>query len=239
MKVRIRFRKTGPVRFIGHLDVMRYFQKLIRRAGLPVAYSAGFHPHQIMSFAQPLGVGLESMAEYADVEMTEDISGEEAVRALNAVSAPGIEIVSVRQLPEGSRTAMSIVAAAAYRIRFSEALWERLAAGEPALSPEGLPVAWDAFLSRETIPVVKKTKKSEETLDLKPFLFASEADAEGEIFFLVQAGSERNIRPEMPAGEFLKGFGAEAGPADLKITRLDLYARGEDGRLVSLEEMGA
>ena len=55
MKLRIKFKKYGPVRFIGHLDVMRFFQKANRRAELDVAYTGGFSPHQIMSFAAPLG----------------------------------------------------------------------------------------------------------------------------------------------------------------------------------------
>ena len=60
MKVRIKFSKEGPVKFVGHLDTMRYFQKAIRRANLPVAFSGGYSPHMIMSFAAPLGVGTES-----------------------------------------------------------------------------------------------------------------------------------------------------------------------------------
>ena len=55
MKVRIKFSKEGPMKFVGHLDTMRYFQKAIRRANLPVAFSGGYSPHMIMSFAQPLG----------------------------------------------------------------------------------------------------------------------------------------------------------------------------------------
>ena len=68
MKLRIKFIKKGQIKFIGHLDVMRYFQKALRRAEVDVAYSSGFSPHQIMSFASPLGVGLESNGEYFDVE---------------------------------------------------------------------------------------------------------------------------------------------------------------------------
>ena len=67
MKVRIKFSKTGALKYIGHLDVMRYFQKLMRRADIPIAYSEGFSPHQIMSFAMPLGIGDESIAEYVDI----------------------------------------------------------------------------------------------------------------------------------------------------------------------------
>ena len=64
MKLRIRFSKHGNVRYIGHLDIQRYFQRLNRRAGLKVVYSEGFSPHQKMSFAMPLSVGYESDAEY-------------------------------------------------------------------------------------------------------------------------------------------------------------------------------
>ena len=69
MRLRVKFRKFGPIRFIGHLDVMRFFQKAIRRAGIDVAYSKGFSPHQIMAFAAPLGVGLLSNGEYMDIEV--------------------------------------------------------------------------------------------------------------------------------------------------------------------------
>ena len=72
MKVRIKFEKRGNLRFIGHLDLMRYFQKANRRAGLPIAYSEGFSPHQIMSFAAPLSMGVESTAEYADFKLTDN-----------------------------------------------------------------------------------------------------------------------------------------------------------------------
>ena len=58
MKVRVKFAKYGCMKFIGHLDVMRFFQKAIRRAGIDVAYSTGYSPHQIMSFASPLGLSL-------------------------------------------------------------------------------------------------------------------------------------------------------------------------------------
>lgn len=67
IKVRIKFSKHSSMIFIGHLDIMRYFQKAMRRADIDIAYSAGFNPHQIMSFAAPLGVGLYSNGEYLDI----------------------------------------------------------------------------------------------------------------------------------------------------------------------------
>ncbi len=85
MKVRVKFSKYGVMKFIGHLDIMRYFQKAMRRAEIPAAYSQGFSPHMIMSFANPLGVGLTSDGEYFDIELEESISSEIAIGRLNAV----------------------------------------------------------------------------------------------------------------------------------------------------------
>ena len=67
MKIRIKFSKQGAMKFIGHLDTMRYFQKAMRRADVDIRYSEGFSPHQIMSFAAPLGVGLTGCGEYRGV----------------------------------------------------------------------------------------------------------------------------------------------------------------------------
>ena len=85
MKIRVKFSKHGAMKFIGHLDIMRYFQKAIRRAEIPIVFTEGFSPHMVMSFASPLGVGIESEGEYMDIEIKEPLSTEEAVRRLDAV----------------------------------------------------------------------------------------------------------------------------------------------------------
>ena len=74
MKVRIKFRKYGILKYIGHLDVMRFFQKAMRRADIPIAFTGGYSPHMIMSFAQPLGLGVTSEGEYLDIELAGDIT---------------------------------------------------------------------------------------------------------------------------------------------------------------------
>ena len=99
MKIRIKFRKYGVMKFIGHLDMMRYFQKAMRRAEIDIAYSEGFSPHQIMSFAAPLGVGITSDGEYLDIEVHSTRSSIESVKALNDTMVEGVEIVSYRMLP--------------------------------------------------------------------------------------------------------------------------------------------
>ena len=103
------------MKFIGHLDIMRYFQKAIRRANIPIAFSGGFSPHMIMSFAAPLGVGVTSAGEYFDMELTDDsLSSKEMENRLNATMAEGMKVISVRQISDGKASAcMSLVAAAA------------------------------------------------------------------------------------------------------------------------------
>ncbi len=120
MNVRIKFQKTGPLRFISHLDVMRYFQKVIRRAGIDICFSEGFSPHMIMSFASPLGLGLTSEGEYVDIRVGSAPSSAEALERLNEVMAEGMKVLSFRRLPDSSKNAMSIVAAADYQVRFRE-----------------------------------------------------------------------------------------------------------------------
>ena len=99
---------------------MRTFQKAIRRAGIPVCFSNGFSPHPLMSFASPLGVGLTSEGEYLDIVVENVVSSDDVVKRLNAVMPHGLTIVSCGQLPEGSKTAMSLVGGADYVMSYHE-----------------------------------------------------------------------------------------------------------------------
>ena len=111
MKIRIKFSKQGNMKFIGHLDIMRYFQKAMRRAEVNIRYSEGFSPHQIMSFAAPLGVGLTGSGEYLDIEVLSTESSCEMTRRLNEVMVEGMEVLSYKKLPDDAANAMSLVAA--------------------------------------------------------------------------------------------------------------------------------
>ena len=128
MKIRIKFAKTGVMKFVGHLDVMRYFQKAIRRAELPIAYSEGFSPHMLLSFASPLGVGISSTGEYFDMVLAEDMKTDEIVKRLNATMVEGMEVISARHVPDGKASkAMSLVAGADYLVREKcrRSIWKR------------------------------------------------------------------------------------------------------------------
>ena len=143
MKVRIKFAKYGVMKFIGHLDTMRFFQKAIRRAGVDVKYSEGFSPHQIMSFAAPLGVGMESYGEYMDIEVLSMPSAEQMKHDLNQVMVEGVEILSVTPLPDRAKNAMASVAAASYRLQMKEGVFP----------VDDLNGKIQAFYGQETIPV--------------------------------------------------------------------------------------
>lgn len=166
MKIRIKFRKQGIMKFIGHLDIMRYFQKAMRRADVDICYSGGFSPHQIMSFAAPLGVGLLSRGEYLDIEVNSTESSAEMVRRLNAVMSEGMEVLSYRRLDDSAKSAMSLVAAADYVLAF-----------RPGKEPEDIEAFFAAlaeFYAQPQIPVIKKTKSGEKEMDLKPLIYRME-----------------------------------------------------------------
>ena len=85
MNLRLKFSRKGPVKYLGHLDMMRYFQKVLQRAEIDMKYSEGFNPHQIMSFAYPLGVSMETEGDYMDIEVNSYESLEDVCKKMNAV----------------------------------------------------------------------------------------------------------------------------------------------------------
>ncbi len=175
MKVRIKFSKYGVVKFIGHLDVMRYFQKANRRAGIDVAYSQGFNPHQIMSFAAPLGVGLTSDGEYVDVDFNVVQSEEAIVESLNAVMNEGFAVIEAKilrdPLPNQKReTAMSLVAAADYLVSLKDGYELKTESGQ-ILDKDEFHKLFTEFYHQSQIVINKKTKKSEKEMDIRPYIF--------------------------------------------------------------------
>ena len=233
MKVRVKFKKHGPVRFIGHLDVMRFFQKAIRRAELDIAYTSGYSPHQIMSFAAPLGVGLESNGEYMDIELHSVTTGEDMITRLNAASVPGIEILSMKELPEGAGNAMASVAAAAYTIRFRDGR-------APKFDYTG---HIKEFLNQEQILITKETKKNTLEVDLKPGIYDFKANEDGSLYLFVDASSSGNIKPGMVIETYVSMFGEALAENALMITREDTYTNlskpGEAPRFVPLDSIGS
>ena len=231
MKARIKFRKNGVMKFIGHLDIMRYFQKAIRRAEIPIAFTSGYSPHMIMSFANPLGVGLTSDGEYFDIELTESIASKEAVRRLNEQMVDGMEIVSFVQIPDDKKSkGMSIVAGADY-----------LSSVKNGSLPEDLAEKLEAFYAQNEICVVKKTKKSEKEVDIRPMIYKLEC-RDGKIYMRVAAGSVQNLKPELVTEAFARYLGMDDEEVAFTHHRLETFAESEDADgktvLVPLDALG-
>lgn len=197
MIFRIKFAKFGVVRFIGHLDVMRYFQKVIRRSELPVCYSQGFSPHQLMSFALPLGVGVTSDGEYMEVEFDEEklakVAGcsgadpdgsmskrkteQTVLEYMNRHITDGFEILRVRALDRPKPNthqdkAMALVSAADYCIRVRDGYDVGFATQAEFYS------AFRDFAGQEEIVVTKKTKKNETQLNIREHIYGFGSSAE-------------------------------------------------------------
>ena len=232
--VRIRYSKQGALKFIGHLDMMRSFQKLLRRAEADVAFSEGFSPHMIMSYAFPLGVGMTSDSEYVDVQLDPHGSGRELLEKLTKEAPEGIHFLEIRQIQPGkANKGMALVARADYTLTFREGhSW-----------PEGWDTAFGDWLKTPQILVMKKGKRTEKEIDIRPLIYDARAQGnpEGKIFLALSAGSAANIRPEMVMQEFAKSRSYEWSEFMFQVNRDEVYAdRGEDGRheFVSLTGLG-
>ena len=194
MKVRIKFTKVGALRYVGHLDFMRTFQKIIKRSGVLAVFTRGFSPHMIMSFASPLGVGLESLGEYVDFQMAyrdpyeltkielqrmsqlniendelPDVPPEAVIiNMLNSECPDGVRILSVKRIEEAKGKAMALVSASD-NVVFFENDW-LIASG--ILSEDTLSDLINRFMEQETIMIHKTTKKTESDVDIRPQIFA-------------------------------------------------------------------
>ena len=232
MKVRVRFEKKSVLKYIGHLDMMRYFQKAISRAELPIAYSEGFNPHQIMSFGNPLGLGMTSSAEYMDIELLEEIPSIEGINRLNNEMVPGIKILSFRYLPDKAKNAMSATWASSYKIELNDKIKEAIE------NMSDISQSIDEFMSQKECIITKKTKKSTRELDILPLIY--EFDYRDDYFYIkCSSSSGDNIKPEVIMNEFFKylGYELELDRVNLSIERLDIYTL-EDENLISLDDIG-
>ena len=233
MRVRVKFAKYGPMKFIGHLELMRYLQSAVRRTEIPVKYDEGMHQRMVMSFAMPLGVGPTSSAEYMDIELEEPITTDKAMSLLGEHMCEGLEILDFREVDGGKKMkAMTIVAAADYEV------WLR----------EGFEPDWDwksalqEFCSRESIPWVKETKKGTREVDMREWIYdvkIHEEDASTSVYLRLCCSVGDNLKPEQLFGEMFRSYGHELPQFALQVHRLDLLTRNEAGDgYVSLGDLG-
>ena len=151
-RFRIKFGKNDAVRFTGHLDTVRLFDRAMRRAGIPLSYSQGFHPHPKISFSPPLPLGMKSTAEYADFSLSKPFPNIENV--LKRELGPGFELIGIRSITEKVKALSSFISLSEYYVSCS-------VNGE-------LKDTVKSIFEHESISVSRSTKKGPKAVDIRP-----------------------------------------------------------------------
>jgi radical SAM-linked protein len=232
MNVRLKFRKGWEVKYISHLDLMRTFQRAIRRAEVPISYSSGFNPHQELSFGAPLSLGITSDAEYVDIKLAERISVDELINKLNSTLPEGIKVLKGMEIAENSKSAMSVVSHAYYRITMTIEEIDGSVLGKSI----------EDFLKQDRILVMKEQPKKGfklKEIDIRPMIVRMELteakENEYSIRCLLSSGSKANLKPELLMTAFREFTGYDL--KRIRINREEIYAE-KNGRLVDLLEYG-
>lgn len=222
-KYRIKFKKGDEIRFIGHLDVMRIFQKSIRRAELPICYSNGFNPHQELYFANPLNLGMTSSAEYGDIKLIEEIDENEIKEKLNAVLPKGVEVLSVVMLSDNAKNCMADVCGASY---IATVFDERLSAFD-------LDKKIEEFLSQDEIVILKKTKRFNKETNIKNEIFDiknSSENGEIKLHLCLALSSIVSVKAELVMNAFYNFLELDFNKYLIRYDRSELYRLDGDER---------
>lgn len=206
--IRLKFSRKGPVSYLGHLDILRYFQKAILRAGIDIRYSEGFNPHQILSFAYPLGVSMETEGDYCDIEVNSFESVDAIVNSLNDVMNEGISIVSGSIVPENSLNAMASVAMAEYNVVLNDIL---------LINNEII----NDYLNQASIMIEKEGNKGNiKEVDIKEGIKELNI-IDGMLHMKLLSGSALNIKPSQIIDTINKYYSINLQIQ--KIIRLEIY----------------
>ena len=206
-KLRFRVAKTGRAKYISHLDFVRCVQRAIRRSGLPVHYTNGFHPHMEAVFATALPLGMESIGEVLEIRFAEPVEPETARASLQAALPEGMELLQVYQPVHK----MGELAYVRYRVTI------------PSEQPEQLLEQWHAFLQQPEVLVEKKSKRGMRTVDL-----LSQIDCQAEqviagalvLEWMLSVGQPESVNPNLIVTAFTSFAGTSA--EQVQICRIQL-----------------
>ncbi|OPX24472.1 MAG: hypothetical protein B1H02_03430 [Candidatus Latescibacteria bacterium 4484_107] len=212
--MRLQYAKEAQMRFIGHLDVTRAFERTIRQARIPIAYSQGFHPHPKASFGPPLALGIESLAEYVDLQLSEPYPWD-IVASLNSILPPGLRIVDAKPIFGKTLALNAAINAAAYDV---------------SLPPEvELTKAVESLLAASSVILRRTTKQGIKDVDIRPGIRELRSGS-GVLSMTLTLGQQTSPRP-MELLKHLLGWPSDRMCA-LKITRTGLYIE-RNGRKLS------
>ena len=203
------FSKTGTICYTSHLDLMRVFKRMFKKAEIRQTYSQGFNPHPKMGFAQPLSLGYEGLQEYMEFETDVDYQPDDLLQTMQALAPHGLEIKHCNRLEGLKKTLAAITVAAIYEISI------------PLPQMESYPVdEWTSgYRSQTQIITLKKQKKKKEMkeVDIRSMIRRLSAEleqqADGETVLCVTAeldsGSNSNLSPELVISTFLQYCGLQ------------------------------
>lgn len=229
MKVRylVKYTKNTEIKFISHLDLMRTIQRIIRRANLPIEYSKGFNPHMTISIAQPLSVGVYSRGEYMDIVLVEEVDTKEILNKLNENSPSGVQFLDMVKVEDNKAPqAMAIIDGAKYIMKFK------------STNADETLKAIEKLQELDSWNIVKKSKKGEKEVDIKPLLKQFKLISNSKTLnfeVMVACGSRENLSPNL-LGEFIKdNVKAVDKDAFIDTERIDMYAY-KNNKLVPLNK---
>ena len=216
------FEKGERIRHIGHLDIQRSVQRGLRRSGLPVAYSNGFSPHILVTFASALSTGACGKREIMDVTMAEDVGEAEFLEKMNRAMPPEMQLSEARAVDRKHPSLPPLLRAARYDLLIRD--HDKAEKLVSAIAP---------MMSRETIPAMRKTKTALKECDIKPLIFSLEGSSDHLLATLVLTERE-SCKP----GMLMEALCREADISEevrVLITRTALLGENENGELVPLE----
>ena len=218
------FEKGERFRHIGHLDIQRSVQRGLRRSGLPVAYSNGFNPHILITFASALSTGACGKREIMDVTMAEEVSAEEFLEKMNRAMPPEMQLSEARIIDQKHPALMAMLRAAEYDLMIRD----------PETAKK-LIAAIPSMMEKESVTAMRKTKTALKECDIKPLIY--ELKGEGGHILAVMTLTEREAcKPAMLMEALAREAGID-GEIRMLITRTRLLGENETGELVPLETL--
>ncbi|MBC7227951.1 MAG: DUF2344 domain-containing protein [Thermoflexales bacterium] len=203
---RITYSVEGPLRYISHLEQVRVWERAIRRAGLPLAYSGGFTPRPRLQVAAPLPLGFASEAEWLDLWLEQPAEPETIVQALAATLPEGLTIRSIEEIPLGAPSLPSQVVAAEYAVTV-----------ETAIPAEEIRGRIEGLLAAEALPRERRGRP----YDLRPLILDLRLEKAGAgecvLTMLLSAREGATGRPE----EVLDALGLADG--FFRVTRRSIH----------------
>ena len=218
------FEKGERIRHIGHLDIQRSVQRGLRRSGLPVAYSNGFNPHILITFASALSTGACGTREIMDVTMAEEVSETEFLEKMNKAMPPEMQLSEARAVDQKHPALMASLRAAKYDLMIRDReIAEKLIEAIPAM------------MGKDTITAMRKTKTALKECDIKPLIY--ELKGEGQHITATLVLTEREAcKPGMLKEALAREAGIEQ-EIRMLITRTGLLGMDGEGQLIPLERL--